>query len=291
MPPFTHLEFHRSGIGLVPKGPGGKDTAIWIAKVPGSSQPLRSCTCATSKKRTCDHLRAISRAVAEVQKAYKKRSWAETFAASVWYRLGRLLFDGNPQAPAKVLVMQIQREGRDVIRFTSPSGRELAQVFDGPEGQIRLLERTGKVAARPGTFDRAALLERLALFQCTRDERSLLEAGMKTQRQSWEESFWYRLAYHCERELEPGERGTFHPAIDESTGDFTLTFRRHGRGGPQPMAQVSVPRTCVGEALALLAAAYPEQEDLAIRPLPLRSSSTSASRPSSMLAMVQKSGW
>ena len=29
MPPFTHLEFHRSGIGLVPEGRGA-ETAIYV---------------------------------------------------------------------------------------------------------------------------------------------------------------------------------------------------------------------------------------------------------------------
>ena len=37
------------------------------ANVPGSSKPLRSCTCAVSRNRTCDHLKDLSRAVAEVQ--------------------------------------------------------------------------------------------------------------------------------------------------------------------------------------------------------------------------------
>ena len=31
MPPFTHLEFHRSGIGLVPQGTSQSDTAIYVA--------------------------------------------------------------------------------------------------------------------------------------------------------------------------------------------------------------------------------------------------------------------
>ena len=100
MPAFTHLEFHRTGIGLVPEGPGQKDTAIYVAQVPGSGKPLRSCTCPQSKKKTCDHLLDLSRAVAEIEKAFLARSWEEIFAASVWHRLARLLFEGNPQSSA-----------------------------------------------------------------------------------------------------------------------------------------------------------------------------------------------
>ncbi len=264
MPQFTHLEFHRSGIGLVPHGTSETETAIYIAHVPGSSQALRSCTCAASRKKTCDHLKDLSRSVAEVQKSWAGREWEPAFAVSLWHRLARLLFEGNPQPSAKVRVLRL---GNGVVRVTSPSGTELVRYLDDSESQVRFLERTGKVALGAGVFDRAELLERLALFQCTQQERELIKRGMKTQRQTWEESFWHRLAYHCERELEPGERGTFHPAVDEETGAFTLTWKRSG----EPVVQVTVPRTRVRAALLLLAEAYPEQEDLVLRPLPLRS--------------------
>ena len=263
MPPFTHLEFHRSGIGLVPQGTGQSDTAIYVANVPGSSKPLRSCTCPASRTKTCDHLRDLSRALLEVQKIWAQGKWEAEFSVSLWHRLARLLFEGNAQPSAKVRVLRVGES----IRITSPGGEELARYLDGSEGQVRFLERTGKVALGSGVFDRADLLLRLALFQATPQERALHKAGMKTQRQSWEESFWHRLAYHCERELEPGERGTFHPAVDEATGAFTLAWRRAGI----PIVQVTVPRDRVRAALQLLAEAYPDQEDLAIRPIPLRS--------------------
>jgi SNF2 family DNA or RNA helicase len=270
MPAFTHLEFHRTGIGLVPDGPGQKDTAIYVAQVPGSGKPLRSCTCPQSKNKTCDHLLDLSRAVAEIEKAFLARSWEETFAASVWHRLARLLFEGNPQSSAKVRVLRIPRDPAPVIRVTSPAGDELAEYLDASPARVRFLERTGKAAPDvDGIFDRAGLLERLALFQSTEQERAFHKAGMKTQRQSWEESFWHRLAYHCVREFESdGGRGTFHPAIDEATGRFTFTFRQPGG---EPAVQFAVPRDRVRAALQLLAEEYPEQEDLAIKPIPLKS--------------------
>ncbi|HEX3128164.1 MAG TPA: DEAD/DEAH box helicase [Thermoanaerobaculia bacterium] len=261
MPPFTHLEFHRTGIGLVPAEPGQSDSAIYIAEVPGSTKHMRSCTCAASRKTTCQHLRDVSQAVLEVERFWKGTSWQDTFAASLWHRLARLLFEGNPQAAAK---MRVLRTEAGTVRVISPSGEELAEYLDGSDAQLRFLERTGKVAGS-GVFDRGGLLERLALFQATPQERTLQKAGMKTQRQSWEESFWYRLAYHCVRELEPGETGTFHPSIDESTGRFTLTFRRG-----EPMVRFTVPRKQVRAVLEVLTAAYPDQEDLPQRPLPLR---------------------
>ncbi|MES1243369.1 MAG: DEAD/DEAH box helicase [Acidobacteriota bacterium] len=266
MPPFTHLEFHRTGIGLVPAEPGQNDSAIYIAQVPGSAKHMRSCTCAASRETTCQHLRDVSQAVLEVERFWKGTSWEAAFASSLWHRLARLLFEGNPQASAK---MRVLRTEAGTVRVISPSGEELAEYLEGSvegsDAQLRFLERTGKVTGE-GVFDRAGLLERLALFQATPQERILQKAGMKTQRQSWEESFWYRLAYHCARELEPGEAGTFHPSIDESTGRFTLTFRR----GADPVVRFTVPRKQVRAVLEVLTAAYPDQEDLPQRPLPLR---------------------
>jgi hypothetical protein len=270
MPVFSNLEFHRTGIGLVPDRPGEKHTAIYVATVPGSGT-LRSCTCAFSKQKTCDHLKDLSKAVAEVGLAFAAKSWEAAFEASIWYRVARLLFEGNPQASAKVRVLRVPREPVPVIRVTSPAGEDLAEYLDASPARLRFLERTGKAdPEREGIFDRAALLERLALFQATEQERMFGKAGMKTQRQTWEESFWHRLAYHCVREIETaGEgRGTFHPAIDEATGNFTFLYRRPDG---EPVVRFAVPRDRVRAALQLLAAEYPEQEDLAVRPIPLTS--------------------
>ncbi len=266
MSAFTNLEFHRTGIGLVPERRGEKHTAIYIAQVPGSGKPLRSCTCEVAKQKTCDHQRDLSRAVAEVERAFAARGWEAGFERSVWCRLARLLFEGNPQASARVRVLRVPRDPAPVIRVTAPNGDELAEYLDASPARVRFLERTGKAAPDgEGIFDRASLLERLALFQATEQERLFHKAGMKTQRQSWEESFWHRLAYHCAREF---ERGTFHPAIDETSGQFTFTYRQTDG---DPIVRFAVPRDRVRAALQLLAEEYPEQADLAIKPVPLMS--------------------
>ena len=157
MPPFTHLEFHRSGIGLVPDEAGQDDSAIYIADVPGSSKPLRSCTCAESRQRTCRHLLALSRALGEVNRAWDGKGWEEAFAASVWHRLARLLYEGNPQASSRVRVLRMG----STVRVTSPSGEELAEYLDGSEAQIRFLERTGKVS---GNDERTEDMRRVQYF-------------------------------------------------------------------------------------------------------------------------------
>ncbi|HEY0783176.1 MAG TPA: hypothetical protein VGE98_12020, partial [Thermoanaerobaculia bacterium] len=274
---LPHLEFHRDGIGLVPgpsaDGARGVDSAIFIGKIAGSAQPLRSCTCAASTQRTCDHLRDLSRAVAEVQKVYAGRSWEAAFAPTVWYRLAKLLFAGSQVAAAEVRVRRFSKGEATVVRVTAPNGEELARYLDGSATQLRFLERTGKTAPGSGAFDRATLLHRLALFQQTAEERQLKKLGVRTNRETWEESFWHRLAYHCVREFEPPGTtgGTFHPAIDGTTGRFTLTYRRADEQGGAAVVRIAVPRDRVRAALQLLGECFPEQDDLAIHPIPLQS--------------------
>jgi hypothetical protein len=164
-------------------------------------------------------------------------------------------------------VAEVERGGRPALRFATPEGDELALCLDPSPARVRLLERTGKVPKGDGFFDRGALLDRLALFQATPEERTLNQRGFRSRRQVWEESFWHRLAYHAVREW--GVRaGSFHPAIDQASGRFTLTFRDEGG---EPAIEVTVPRDRVQPALALLAELFPAQEDLALHPVPLRS--------------------
>ena len=63
-------------------------------------------------------------------------------------------------------------------------------------------------------------------------------------------------------------RGTFHPAINQSSGAFTLSHRLED--GRQTV-KITVPRKRVAAVLKLLARFYPDQQDLQIHPVPLRS--------------------
>jgi len=270
--PFpAHFEIHRAGIGLVPQVPAEASepahTAIFIENVPGSSRPLRSCTCPTSKRKTCSHLKALAEGAKELTRRYPGGSWERVFAATAWFRLARILFEGAAVSMAGIGVARLGEGLRSPLRITTEKGEEIARYLDISPARLRLLERLGKAPAITGAFDRAALLERLALFQTTPEQRELNRLGGRTRRQEWEESFWYRLAYHCVREAGP-RAGHFQPAVNLGDGRFTLTF--HG-AGDIPLVEVTVPRQRVAAALRCLAEAFPDQEGLTIAPIPLQS--------------------
>ncbi len=268
----TNFELHRLGIGLVPeRGQGQEGSALYIAQ-PNGSRPLRSCTCEESKRKSCAHLKKLTRGVKRLQGVFAERSWEEVFAASVWYRLARQLFDGMPLACSGISLSKVESDSGSFVRVRAPNGQEVARYVDDSPARVRFLERTGKTSGNGDHADRAGLIERLHLFQASPEERQLNKQGAKTNRQTWEESFWYRLAYHCTREF--GDRvgqaagETFSPAVNQTNGDFTLTFQRSAE---EPLVKIVVPRLRVQAVLRLLRKSFPGQEDLAIYPLPLQS--------------------
>ncbi len=269
---LANFEFHRRGIGLLPaSGQGQEGSAIYV-ELSGGERPLRSCTCKTSRRRTCTHLKELAKGVKTFQKIYAGRSWNEVFKDTVWHRLARSLFDGSQMPCSDIRVHQNETDHGPEIRVTSSLGHQVARYLDPSPARIRFLERTGTAPSANGFVNRAGLLDRLYLFQATPEERQLNKHAVKTTRQTWEESFWYRLAYHCIRESGDSEQeigeGTFHPAVNKATGEFTLTYRF---GEEHPIVRLVVPRERVEPVLQLLRESYPEQEDLQIFPIPLKS--------------------
>jgi len=262
---LPRFEFHRSGIGLVPE-PGEGGTAVWLAQVPEASGSLRHCTCETSRERTCSHLLELTEGIRAFQQRFDKRSWEEAFRETIWYRLAALLVEDDCRPFSMARSSPMESEDGTLLRLLDDHGQELMRVFDTSPARLRLLERLGETSADGPWRNRSAVLARLARFQLTSQERVLEAAGMKSRRQRMEESFWYRLAYHCAREL-AGDRVSFHPAVEQGTGAFTLTCRG---SADRSLLRFTLPRPAVQRVLALLSSYFPSQRDLSIHPVPLK---------------------
>ncbi len=131
----------------------------------------------------------------------------------------------------------------------------------------RFLERCGKVPEGDSIPSRGTILQRLALMTLTENERMMHDKGFKTRRQVMEESFWYRVAYHGYREFGP-DACTFHPAIEETSGSFTVSVKM--RGG-EALFRMIIPRIKVKRLLTAFDDLLPNQHKLAIHPIPLKS--------------------
>jgi superfamily II DNA or RNA helicase len=179
--------------------------------------------------------------------------------------LALLLFEGDAQPCAGVRV--IEDETSATVR--SLAGATLLRVLRRDEAAERLLARCLPPAEdATSAASRARLLGRLRLLQLTPQEQAINDAGMKTQRQAFEESFWYRVGYHCFREHGDG-RHALRPEIDAESGEFCLAFCPEAEG-PRAL-RIVVPRARVEAALHFLEGELPDDPACALRPIPLRS--------------------
>ncbi len=254
---FPRLEFHRTGVGLLPDPhdpePG---SAVHLAGVAGSKRPLTFCSCSTGRRSGCRHLKQLEDQIGELHEA-AGCSWGDLFARSGWFRLARTLFEERLTAASECLVLQ--DGAREPIRLFSPDGVEVLRYLELAPAALRFLEQVGKLADGVSTGDRSGLLERLSTFMRTPEEQHLNKAGMQTNRQFFEGSLWYRVAYHALREygdIPGGSSGTapatvqLEPAVELASGTLFLTVRTVS-GGPA-LLQVAVPRRRAAAALDFL---------------------------------------
>jgi superfamily II DNA or RNA helicase len=267
MQDLTRVEFHRSGIGLLPSA--GEGQAIFIAKLPDTERPHFSCSCSNGELQACDHLVELDQQLRVIEERLGEHTWGDVFTRTLWSRLAGLFADGDPVPWADVQVREVALENGDgpgtALSIRHARGRELARWYDDSPARERLLERLGKVPPGRPFADRASLLARLHRLQLTPQERQLEKAGSLSSRQAREESFWFRLAYHCMRELGEDEL-EFRPAVDRDGGAFTFTCHHRGRA----VVRFAVPREAVKFTLRLLTVEHPESDEAAVFPIPLR---------------------
>ncbi len=266
MEDFTNIEFHRSGYGMLPdmqdKDPG---MPICFPRNAGGEILTGKCDCRQSRKgQDCAHFERLVRAARQIRKQNGGRSWGDAFNASLWYRLAAILSEGDAVLCPDIRAARNPQER--TWSFLSPREALLAKSLDDSEASLRLLERAGKTPRSNRFRDRAALIRHLAIILRGEDEKRMNEAGVLTYRQTTEQSFWGMLAYHCFREY--GAACTFHPAIEQATGDFVLKCRSRSE---ELLLELVLPRRRVRKALGLLAAEFPGQADLALHPVPLKS--------------------
>lgn len=188
------------------------------------------------------------------------RRWDQVFETTRWNRLARLLYAGEPLPADAVRLVGSPASATAGYAIAGADGAIVLRARGGPAG-ARLLERLG---VAPGVDTRARVLRKLRLLQATPAEQAINDAGLKTERQSFEESFWALVAYHALREYGDAA-GFFHPAIERRSGQFTLGYRESD--GPDSL-RIAVPRSRVEALLAFL---EHDTETPAPEPIPLRS--------------------
>lgn len=264
---FNRLEFCRHGFALVPDPADRSPGAAFFIKGDEKDRDRRICSCPVSRKQTCEHILMLAAFYKGFRKQFGDLTPEEAFRSSFWYRLAVLLADDSRETAGS---MHLQLSGLDpnkILRVVNADGNERLQYFSQSSDLLRFMERMKPNTGRAPVPHRSELLDELTALTLTVEEQYMAQMGFKSRRQVFEESFYYRFAYHCFREFN-GRKPAFHPAIEESTGEFTVTLKQ---GGESPIWRLVVPRQKVKGLLLTFREAFPDQREWDIHPLPLKS--------------------
>ncbi len=275
---LNQLEFHRHALALLPDPSDKRPGVVFFVEGDQHIPAQRFCTCGLSATKTCAHQLKLAQIFKHIKKTSLARESYECFRSSIWHRLAAILADGSrvtaQNVQAKIVgkrnipnaaVARLHQGG--AIRLCTAQGEEAATYLANGPGRIRFVERFGGLPQPSPHLQRAEVLNRLALLTLTDNERLMMDRGYKTQRQAFEESLWYRMAYHGYREF--GDRGgTFQPAIETSTGVFYVTFLSDS--GVLSL-RLAVRRENVRRLLTALKEMLPNQHHMEIHPIPLKS--------------------
>jgi superfamily II DNA or RNA helicase len=264
---FNRLEFFRHGFALVPDPADRSPGVAFFIKGDKQVRDQRVCSCPVFGKQTCEHILMLIAFYRGFLKQFGDQTPEEAFRSSLWYRLAILLADESRETAGS---MRLQFSGLNedrILRVVDADGKERLQYFSQSSDIIRFIERMDPADGKAPVPTRMALLTELAALTLTDEEQYMAQMGFKSRRQVFEESFYYRLAYHSFREFD-GRKATFHPAIEESAGEFTVTLKQDGESS---IWRLVVPRKKVKDLLLTFREIFPDQREMAIHPIPLKS--------------------
>lgn len=266
---LQRIDFYRNGIALLPD-PGDKHPGVALFLEVGPSGPQRRfCDCDTSHGRTCSHILELSNIYRNLAKLPDNPVSYDAFKRSFWYQLGGLLVDMRSDGSIGFHERHTVLENPSLLRVSEKNGPELFTYFSSGPDRARLKDLCADFFW-PSLEDvvprRCDLIKRLQSHCMNPSEHALREKGFKTRGRAFDESIWYRLAYHCFREF-TSQDTRFHPFVEEKTGSFMLLYRATDG---ENLCRLCIPRHHVRGALSLLRQAFPDREDLPVHPVPLK---------------------
>ncbi len=213
---ISNIDFHRNVFCLIPEA-GDEIINTFLIEATDVGQKNRIfCSCSKSGSYAkCSH-------------ASKLNSFYELYTSE----------NNNKSSYDLFLKDRIWTVFEPITRISSVSGQTVSYEISSSDDQTVTFfdnHRNFLLSYKSANGDRQRLIERLSPqvtpsrfnlmnkgldFIRSDQERELLNKGFKTQRQTVEDSIWYRLAYHCFREA----KNTFSIdyRIDTTSGHFIL---------------------------------------------------------------------
>jgi SNF2 family DNA or RNA helicase len=266
---LTRLEFHRDALALLPEINDKRPGIAFLVIKDGNDQVARSCTCAVSKKSTCSHILELVETYKALNKRLKGKTLYDDFKSTIWQSFAELLSDFNQESLEKIRVKKLANKNGAITTISDPRKGELLRYLSNGPGLQRLLDRCVSTIDEGDelTPNRAAVLASLRAHTTTEAEWLMRQRGFKTRREALEEGFWYRVAYHGYREF--GAEGcTFQPNIDKKSGAFAVTCCDLSGSA---VFRLIIPRNAVKRLILSLEKHLPNQHNMPIHPVPLKS--------------------
>jgi SNF2 family DNA or RNA helicase len=267
---LERVEFHRHAFALMPEAGDRRPGVAFFVSGERFESQWHFCSCSMSKKRTCPHILKLKRIYNNLNKKLNGKLPSENFKSSIWFRLARILGETIGISAQSIQMRAFKapsEENSRYIKISDANGNEmLTYLSQGPDA-LRLMERLLQAPGDKEMSNRAAVLGKLSRLTLSENEGMMLERGFMTRGLALEESFWYRFCYHSFREFD-SETYAFNPAIEESTGVFTITCNRDGG---VPLFRAIIPRHMVRVLLNTFEKWLPNQHNMPIHPIPLKS--------------------
>jgi superfamily II DNA or RNA helicase len=261
-----NLEFHRNAVARMPS-PDDRHPGVAFFVHGRPSQQF--CTCRKKGRQTCSHLKALFEAIALKDSSRPAIDLEAQFTGSVWHELAVVLSQGDRLTPETSSAAFYKSGNRTTLKVIAPDGQAVITYGSAAGDRNRLAERLGTFSSNDDKTvpDRAEIIRRMKLMTLTDTERQLCDLNMNSRRQGLENSLWFRLAYHCFMEF-GSEACQLSPSVDEESGAFLVTGRN---GGNDFIFHILIARNRVRPLLECLRQHLPNQNNLPIHPIPLKS--------------------
>jgi len=265
------IEFHRNAYALIPSA---SDPHPGVAFSVEGKSTQQFCTCQRTSKqkskkgKTCNHLKALSQTVGAAT-SRNNPCLEERFKRSIWYDLAIILSQGDRLTPQNVETRFTKNGNRTQMKVMTREGKVAISYHSEDDDRNRFADRLGAFSRgkRDAVPDRAEVIRRLQSLTLSEAERELSRLNLKSRRQALEGSLWFLLAYHCFMAFGVDEC-SFHPSVDETTGAFIVTCKNANR---ETVFHASIARNRVYPLLKSFRNHLPNQHDLPIHPIPLKS--------------------
>ncbi len=235
---FDNIEFHRTAFILIPDDHLEPHNAVLIES-PDKQKNRIFCTCSSRKKYAdCVHAKTLETLYKNYYEQFADKSAIDSFFNSIFFKLLEPITKYATTSSSSLKAIRSESS----VQLVDFKNTPIINWESTPESCIRLEER---MISRRFTKMNQALY-----FLYSDQEKGLLCMGRKSQRQTTEDSVWYRFAYHLFREC--SETPDFSYSVDTQTNTFQLHITTD-----TCIASVSIPSKAVPDILKLLAIYFP----------------------------------